>query len=253
MPQPPAHHPAHLIHGSGRMAVALKRQTFEVLGQPKLEAQHLQVQVGRAQQRRPVARVLGPQQRVQHPAHQIVQALAHREPMAAGKAGDALRTPDQQLIGRVDHEEFRGGLRHPPSIREKCRVEILASGGRQPPDASCNRRLLEDSWRAGGVRPLMLPAIADRMKNQGADAPRSPPRVAFVRYTLPRGPTQRLPSEGKRKRSPRIGAPYDPHKAIGCASRSRQSGCAPSSPLAPLVPKLCLGTPAAKLRFASGP
>ena len=38
-------------------------------------------------------------------------------------------------------------------------------------------------WRAGGVSPLILPALADGIQNQGAYAPRSPNDSGSLSYS----------------------------------------------------------------------
>ena len=79
-----------------------------------------------------------------------------------------------------------------------------------------------DSRRAGGVSPLILPSVADRMRNQGADAPRSPEKFLLLSGAGARQRTARM--QTTTDRIPVMGRPDRRGPATGVGGRRSRGG-----------------------------
>jgi len=79
---------------------------LQVFGQPHLEPQEFQVQVGFFEQSLAVLGVLGGDHCLQQVVEVPLDPLAEHEPMITGEAADVVAGPENQVVSLGDHDQF---------------------------------------------------------------------------------------------------------------------------------------------------
>ena len=104
--EPAADQLADLVNGLGRKAVALDLEALQVLGEPHLEAEDFQNEVGLLQQFLALPGVLGPDQDFQQVVEVPFDAFAQHEAVVAGEFAGVIARPQDQVIRLRDDDQF---------------------------------------------------------------------------------------------------------------------------------------------------
>ena len=97
---------ADLVNRLGCEAVALDLEALQVLGEPHLEAEDFQDQVGLLQQGLPLPGVLGPDQDFQQVVQVPFDPFAQHEAVVAGEFARVVARPQDQVIRLRDDDQF---------------------------------------------------------------------------------------------------------------------------------------------------
>ena len=126
-------HLANLVDGPARKTVAVGPQALQVFGKSNLKSQDFQFQVGFIQQWGSFSAVFGSNQRFQQIVKCPFQPLSQNKTMLSRKPTRVVATPQNQVVGFGDDDQFFGflhrGLRCSLNGRPKMMTAKMTGGG----------------------------------------------------------------------------------------------------------------------------
>ena len=104
--EPAADQSADFVDRLACEAVAVDFQTLQILGEPHLEAEDFERQVGLLEQPLPALVVLRSDQGLEQRVEVPLDPLAQHKAVVAGKAARVVAGPENQVIGLGDNRQF---------------------------------------------------------------------------------------------------------------------------------------------------